>query len=134
MKKALQIIGILLVIALPAGMFGVYALWNKEHRDVGKEQPAYKLTTAELLTAFQENEEEANAKYIDKTVLITGEFLESEGDEDRITYILNGAACTMTNKPDKSPQPGEEVKIKGRVTSYDDLFGDIRLADCSLEN
>lgn len=134
MKKALQIIGILVVIAVPAVLFGVYALWNKEHRDVSSEKPEYSLKVEEILNAFEQDEEAANKKYIDKAVLITGEYLETEGDDTETTLILKGAACSMKNKPEVTPNPGDVISIQGRVTAYDDLFGDIRLADCTILN
>ncbi len=67
MKKALQIIGILLVIAVPAGIFGAYALWNKEHRDVASEKVAFEMTADELLNEF-EKDEEGNTKKVSKEV------------------------------------------------------------------
>ena len=134
MKKALQIIGILLVIAVPAGIFGAYALWNKEHRDVASEKVAFEMTADELLNEFEKNEEAANEKYIDKAVLITGEYLETENDYGAVTLILKGAACSMADSTEISLEAGQQVTVKGRVTSYDDLFGDIRLDDCTIPN
>ena len=69
MKKVLLVL--LALSALGAGI-GFY-MFNKPLTSTQSMKTDHKIQSNALLTAFEENEVEANAKYLDKVIEMTGE-------------------------------------------------------------
>ncbi len=123
MKKIL-IIGLIL-LAIGAGV-GTY-LWNKPHRTAENEKPVAMLTAEEIFTQFSEGEQDATAKYLDKTVQVTGtinNITTTETGDVKITLatsdILAEIACLMKPGENISAlKSGTEVAIKGICIGYD---------------
>lgn len=131
--KIIKITGVLGLLAVLAFAYVWFFVYNKSHRDIAGEKPAYELSSQELQQAFEDDIEAANQKFGDETVLITGAFIELDGDDENAKIILNGAVCAMKENPNQEFEVDQELTIKGRVTGFDDLFGDVRLSDCTLQ-
>ena len=126
MKK---IILIVLVLGLLGGGAAYFYVFHKPHRAPSEEKSSFQLTSIELASEFETNQASATEKYGDKVVEISGTAIEVKE-----TYIIldNVISCTPVEGTDftEAIQAGDEVIIKGRVISYDDLFEEVKLDNC----
>lgn len=133
MKKLL---GIGLLLALIVGGAG-YFMYNKPHQNMEKAKADVVLDARELFTAFEANETEANQKYLDKVVKVSGLVKEVSTDEEgNVSVTLEsgsemfGVICQMDNltQHDKTDfKPGEQVTFKGICTG---MLMDVVLVRC----
>ncbi|MCO6488524.1 MAG: hypothetical protein J5I98_08910 [Phaeodactylibacter sp.] len=135
MKKLL---GTGLLLALVAGGIG-YFMYNKPHQNMEKAQADVVLGAEELFTAFEANETEANQKYLDKVVKVSGLVKEVSTDEEgNVSVTLEsgsemfGVICQMDNLTQHGKtdfKPGEQVTFKGICTG---MLMDVVLVRCVL--
>lgn len=133
MKKILLL---LLALAL-IGLLAAYFIYNKPHRNMMKAEADIKLTAAELFSAFEENEAQANERYLDKIVVVTGQIKDISADEDgQISLTLQsdsdmfGVICQLDDlsQHDRTEFAiGETVSIKGICTG---MLMDVVLVRC----
>ena len=94
------------------------------------EEASHQITSNELIEFYERSTDSANAVYLDHVVLIEGEVVEV--DTASIT-IAPGVFCHFHSEADlSSVSAGDVVKIKGRIVGYDDLFGEVRMDNCSI--
>lgn len=122
---------VLLLVALTAGFAG-YFMWNKPKRDVENEK-GVAVSAAQLVKEFQENENEANAKYLDKAIEVTGLVAEvSKNQDGKQTILLSsddaftGVFCTLKDTENTSLATGANVTIKGICSG---MLSDVRLRE-----
>ena len=94
----------------------VIFVWNKPHRDASSETGLL-ITAAELQQAYAANEATANAKYLDKTLEVSGTVAGMEKNQDGKTVIylddaLSGVGCTLRDA-DATVKEGQTVVVKG---------------------
>ena len=77
-----KIVLILAVIGLVAAFIG-YKMYNKPHVDTSVTPMMSDLTTEALITAFKENESEANAKYLDRMIGVTGKIISIKSENNK---------------------------------------------------
>lgn len=124
MKKALIII---LALAVVGGFFG-YRMYNKPHKDMTEAESDLKVSAEELLSSFENDETNANAKYNDKVVEVSGSVSDVSTDEDGNVKVtldagnpMGGVICQLDNLSEhkRTDFPiGEEVAFKGLCTGY----------------
>ena len=119
MRKILIIVTLSCLAALTVG----YTLYNKKHRSVENER-AIELTAIDLFTAYETNETEANTKYLDKTLAVSGVISEITTNQDGNQVIILGTDdpifgihCTLVEE-NKNVIVGNAVTIKGICTGY----------------
>lgn len=124
----------LLVLAAVAGSV-YYFVINKPHKDVNDET-AISMAAPQLFAEFTANEQEANKKYLNKAILVSGMISTVEENQDKQKYIilqtddaLNGIMCTMRTN-DFSAKAGDQVSVKGFCSGF---VGDVKLTDCVLD-
>jgi hypothetical protein len=130
------IIGALIAVVL--GVVGVwfFVFYAPTHfkRDVADEK-GIPLTAAALVKAYQENEPNANALYLDKPLEIKGEISETKVDQVGNTTLslksedaFASVFCTL-KKADPSLKPGQTVTVKGICTGF---LSDVVLKDAII--
>ncbi|MBI1223646.1 MAG: hypothetical protein GC192_00285 [Bacteroidetes bacterium] len=121
MKKFLIVT---LILLLGAGIFG-YMQWNKPHQDIAAAKSDVTITATDLVAAFDSNEDEANAKYNDKIVEITGTVKETTQADGKTNVSLDagdsmsGVTCELDDlsTPKRTTfNPGEQVTFKCTCT------------------
>lgn len=119
------IIFIVVIIAL-----GGYLYVYQDHRDIEKENAVFTLTAEAITNEFEINPAEAETKYLNKTISITG--IVTEVSTNQIT-INNKVFCQLaeTNNDFKAY---ETLTIKGRFIGYDTLLEEIKLDQCYIIN
>lgn len=128
---------------LIAGVFGLllaggiaFYLYNKPHRDVASEKPAFTLTADQLFDEYEVDETAANAKYLDQTVEVTGTIAEvGTNDAGQNLVILSaenamigGISATFQEKTENLSE-GQSVSVKCRCTGK---LMDVVLINCTL--
>lgn len=101
----------------------VYYLNNKPHRDVTTEQ-GIQVTAQQIFDAFMTDETEANRKYLNKAIQVTGEVAEATKNQDNKRVVLLkttdpvfGVNCTFKNDPGEL-QAGSMITFKGICTGF----------------
>ena len=114
---------ILLLIVIGIGAFGYYN-YTKPLESVDDMATDVSLSSDQLLMAFESNETQANADYLDKVLSVSGNvgkvenkdgkstiYLETEND---LSYVI----CQLDDSQTDIPQVGSSVHVKGICSGY----------------
>lgn len=133
MKKVLILI--IIVATLLAGGAGFY-LFNKKVGGLEKVKEDYTITATLLYNAFETLEQEANAKYLNKVLLVEGTVVKVEIGEKYSSIILEadnaltgGINCSFNHEVE-GVSKGDVIAIKGRCQGY---LMDVVLTTCNIE-
>jgi hypothetical protein len=118
------------------------------HRDVVAEKASIEISAFGLVSSFLENSADANQKYLDNVVEITGTVKSVKPDQlQQIVILLKedgqlaGISCTFTSETSPTASElvvGSKITIKGIVragATYDadmDLYENVVVEKCSL--
>lgn len=125
MKKKLLIFIVLLV-----GVYFGYRYLYHDHRDIASEEASFTLTVDNLLKEFETDETKANAKYLDKPVLINGKV--TSVDLPAKTIVLDEKVFVLFSKTTEVKQ-GATLSVQGRLIGYDSLLGEIKLDQATIK-
>jgi len=120
MKK---VIIALVLLGLAGAGIGFY-MYNKPADKMEGLSVDANVTAQELFTAYEADEEAANAKYLDKVIQVTGKVAGTKKDEEKATILLDtgdmlaNIMCQMESMDDALPNEGESITIKGLCTGY----------------
>ncbi len=131
---AVVIAGLVVYTIIKPGWFmdvGMALTGGMKHRNAASEKPAFTLT-AESLTASFKNDTTALSKYIDKAILIEGKITAIDGSHVSMDNILCNVDSTELPKVGKLAV-GQTAKFQGRLTTYNDLLGEIDLDQCVIK-
>ena len=126
MGKKFKIVAILLVVLI-IGLFSYNYVMTSGGRDLEKETSEFSVSATAIFGDFSANAEMATKKYLNKAIEITG----------KVTNITENV-ITLDGKVSCQLQVSEQVnldsqvKIKGRVTGYDDLLEELKLDQCLI--
>lgn len=120
---------ILLVFSILV-LFLSYNFVFQNHRDIETEQADFKLTSRTLKGRFLNNAAQSEAKYLNKTIEISGSI--TEFNKDDIT-LDNSVFCSF-QKAISNPTVilKSRTKVKGRVIGFDDLLEQVKLDQCTI--
>ena len=107
-------------VGLASGCF----LIDPPHRDVAAEPAQFKMVPEELVTVLASGDSAA-ASYLNAVVELYGVVAEDDGQ--RVTLKGGVIAAWDTTRAHRTLEEGELLKLKGRVTGYDDLFEEVRM-------
>lgn len=131
MNKNFKTVAIIILILIAGGSAVGYVMWNKPKRNVENEK-GIEVTSAGLVKEYQANEAEANKKYLDKAIQVTGTVGEVKNNQDgKPTVTLTsddaftGVFCTMKEN-NAQPVAGAVVTIKGICSG---MLSDVRLRE-----
>jgi hypothetical protein len=126
MKTSVKIaLALVLIIALGGILGGLY-LFNKQHADLQKSKPDFVITATDLQKAFEDNEVDAMAKYVNKVIEVSGIIESVKTGEGNITNVtlktgsdFSSVICTLTPQSDASKLvPGNETTIRGECSGF----------------
>jgi hypothetical protein len=126
---------IVLLIAVIGVCTGIY-LWNKPHETVD-DKKGVEITAVALSAEYGSNEQQANAKYLNKVIEVSGVVAETEQNQDGGTMVIleasdpmAGVQCAMREKG-ITVNKGGNVTIKG-FCSGNGIMG-VSLTDCIIK-
>lgn len=139
MKLIWKILLTVVVLGLIAAGYGYYQ-FSRPNKDLLGAKPDITIDATELLGAFSDNEQTANAKYLNKVINVRGQLKAIERDSSGgISLSLDcanpiaGVACQL----DKSHladaewvHAGDSVSVVGVCTGY---LTDVVLVRCAID-
>ncbi len=129
MKKT----GYLFILVLLLLMtWAFYSYLYKEHRDIASEKGAFQVTANAIYEEFVKDEKAANAKYLDKTIEVSGKVTGVDAKENTIV-IDEKMFVYFKDKPSGEIKTQSNVKVKGRFMGYDNLLEEMKMDQSVLE-
>ncbi len=130
MKKGKVLLIVILIVIIVAGVVGAF-MWNKAP-DTVDDKPSVSIAAEVLSKAFEHNEQQANATYLNKALTVNGTISELDKNQDGKTVVIlqsedpmSGVQCTM--RDDVTFEVGAQVTIKGFCNGYTTV---VLLSDC----
>ena len=121
------IITLLVVVAFVAGAVYFYnGYLYKDARDIATEEAAHTLTAQQLLADYENNMAKADSLYLNETIIIQG-LVTQVADSSAIVDSV--VVCAFSTTPEI--KAGDKISIKGRCIGFDELFGEVKLDQCS---
>ncbi len=133
--KTIFKIAVLTLLALVT--FSVF-MYNKPHKNIARSKPSLFLSTDVIVSDFENNESEANTKYLEKVIEVKGTIanIEQAAEQTIVTLAttesMGGVMCYLphaTNQYLEKLNVADVVKIKGVCTGY---LMDVVLVKCVL--
>jgi hypothetical protein len=125
------------VVLLAAAGYGAYLYFKKAER-VMSGQATYSMTTSQLLSAFEQNEDSANKKYLNQIIEVTGTIESISPDSSGVNIQLGtdnpmaGVNCHFDQEVVSKLQQlkvNDSIKVKGQCSGY---LMDALLTRCDL--
>jgi hypothetical protein len=137
MKPRTKIVLFVLVLLGLAGAATGYYLFNLKEKDMSKEKPDFVITAADLQKAFEDDEVSAAARYVGKTVEVSGEInAVTPGENNSLNVALKTGSdfaeviCTFRDAAAAGkPEPGKQVTMRGKCSGY---LMDVLLQNCVI--
>lgn len=127
---------VVLILFIIGGFTVGYIMWNKPQRKVENEK-GIEVTSAQLVKAYQANEADANKRYLDKAIQVTGKVTAIKNNQDGLSTVtlasddaFTGVFCTLKQKPENITT-GNNVVIKGICSG---MLSDVRLREAVVVN
>ena len=105
-----------------------YMVNNMGKRDLQSEEAAFTLKAKDFVAEFAAKEADANKKYLEKPVVISGIITSVNNKEVIIDDVV---VCGFT-AAEASLKVGQTLNVKGRVVGFDDLMGSVNMDQCSI--
>ncbi|WP_310558345.1 OB-fold protein [Flavobacterium sp.] len=118
---------IVLIVVLIVGFLSYNYVMTGGARDLEKEKSEFTVSAVDVFGEFSANSEKANAKYINKAVEISGKVTSVT---DNVIMLDEKVSCQLLVS--EKVALNSKVKIKGRVTGYDDLLEELKLDQCLI--
>lgn len=126
MKKKLLIVCFFVIITAVL----IYNYVYKSHRDISNEKESFAISVIDLKNDYRKNDSLANAKYLDKTIVIYGK-ITSLDLANRILSVDTSLSAIL-KESGVSLNLNDSIKLKGRFIGYDDLLEEFKMDECSV--
>jgi hypothetical protein len=130
MKRALVTLPLLILLCI--AVWAVYE-YKKPHTGAGNKTTDVQIDAVALYNDFAKNETNANAKYLDKIIEVTGTVDAIQNSNGALVVMLNSnqmmgeISCKMFDNADSVYKKGEKIIIKGKCAGF---LSDVNLVDC----
>jgi len=119
---------VLFSLILVVGILFAYHYIYPNHRVISEEPVSYKLDAESFFNEFTEDSQQAELKYLDQTIIVSG-----------VVTSINAKSVTINNKVygqfetlNSDLKVNDSIAVKGRCIGYDDLLEEIKLDQCSI--
>ena len=120
---------ILIVIMIIAYL--AYNYIYQDHRDIQNEDAEYTVMASDMSNEFEVNPSASEAKYLNKTIIVSGEVSEVNGNQITLNNIV---FCQFTDNTQQQVKTQENITVKGRFIGFDNLLEEIKLDQCKIIN
>ena len=117
-------------LVLIIGLIFAYNYIYPDHRSISDEPVSYTLDAAFFFNEFKADSHQAELKYLDQTVVVSG-----------LITSINSETITISNKIycqfevlNNDLKVNDSIVVKGRCIGFDDLLEEIKLDQCSIVN
>lgn len=129
MKKKLIITLAVVLLLGAAAAYVYYGVLYKEGRNIAEEEAAHTLPAAKLVESYTANQAKADSLYLNKTIEVQGVVTAAQ---DSVLTVGGNVFCSFDTLPDKT-KLNKPVTIKGRCIGFDELFGEVKLDQCTIK-
>lgn len=126
MKKKLLIVCFFVIISTVL----IYNYVYKSHRDISNEKESFAISVIDLKNDYRKNDSLANAKYLDKTIVIYGKI--TSLDLANRLLSVDTSLSAILKESGVSLNLNDSIKLKGRFIGYDDLLEEFKMDECSV--
>jgi hypothetical protein len=112
-------------------VFGIIIAYNymyPDHRSISEETVSYTLDADSLFNEFTEDSQQAELKYLDQTIIVSGVITSINANSVTISNKIYGQFETLNS----DLKVNDPIAVKGRCIGYDDLLEEIKLDQCSI--
>ena len=113
-------------------VFGIIIAYNymyPDHRSISEETVSYTLDADSLFNEFTEDSQQAELKYLDQTIIVSGVITSINANSVTISNKIYGQFETLNS----DLKVNDSIAVKGRCIGYDDLLEEIKLDQCSIK-
>lgn len=126
MKKKLLIVCFFVIISTVL----IYNYVYKSHRDISNEKESFAISVIDLKNDYRKSDSLANAKYLDKTIVIYGKI--TSLDLANRLLSVDTSLSAILKESGVSLNLNDSIKLKGRFIGYDDLLEEFKMDECSV--
>ena len=110
---------------LAAALAGIgWLMMERPHRDIGAEAARFKMVPQELVQAMAAGDS-TSAVYLNEVVELFGVV---DSDDGKRVALKGGVLASWdSTRAHRLLEAGELLRVKGRVTYYDDMFDEVRM-------
>lgn len=124
MENFFKILAIIVVVLI-VGFFSYDYVMTGGGRDLEKEKSEFNVSAVDIFAEFSANAQTATKKYLNKAVEISGKVTTIN---ENVIIVDEKVSCQLLKS--EEVVLNSQVKIKGRVTGYDDLLEELKLDQC----
>ncbi len=121
------------VFGLFLSIITLYFYMYQSHRDIASENVAFETSVSELSQRFINNPDSSTVTYADQTISIYGNVTALDLKQNSIT-LDDKLIASLTKEEIEKLKNGDLVKLKGRFIGYDELFEELRMDQCIVED
>ena len=131
------IIAIALIAAIAFGIYYYVFVYSSQHRRQVQSEIGIVITSDSLVAKYQADEKLANSLYLNKAVVVTGNLLSIDKNQEGKTTLVIGrsdsfsnVSVTMISTAPIAQKVGESITIKGLCTG---ALSDVVITDGVVE-
>jgi hypothetical protein len=128
-KRNFKIVIIAVLIILSGLLYGYYGFLYKQSRDISNERSAFSVQAHGLAGEYETNMKSADSKYLNRAIEIKGKVTEIR---DSLLILDAKVVCGFDVKP-ADAEINKNITVKGRCIGFDELFGEVKLDQCTIK-
>lgn len=129
-KKKFRIAAIVVLLITASLLYGYYGFLYKPARDISSETSAFTVAANGLANEYEKDAKIADTKYLNQTIEIKGKVTEIR---DSLVILDTKIVCGFDALP-TAIAVNKNVTIKGRCIGFDELFGEVKLDQCTIKH
>jgi hypothetical protein len=107
-----------------------YSYVYQSHRDISIEKPKLFVSSDSLHHHFAQQQKKSYKLYMNQVLAVEGTILSLS---QQMIMLKPGISCLKDSSSEfNSINVGDRVTIKARCIGYDDLFGEVKMDQCTL--
>lgn len=128
-KRKFRIVIIAALIVVSGLLYGYYGFLYKPARDINSESSAFTVPAHGLAGEYAANMKSADSKYLNQAIEIKGKITEIR---DSLIILDTKVVCGFDAMP-ANAEVNKNITIKGRCIGFDELFGEVKLDQCTIK-
>lgn len=130
MNKRRLGIGVVVLLVLVSGLlYGYYGFLYKPVRNIEAERSAFVMPAHKLAVEYTSDSGKADGNYLNQTIEIKGKITEVR---DSLIILNDKIVCGFDAMP-MNADVNKNITVKGRCIGFDELFGEVKLDQCTIK-
>jgi hypothetical protein len=129
MKKKLLITLVAVLMLGAAAAYVYFGVLYKDGRNIAQEEATHTLPAAKLVAHYTTNPQQADSLYLNKTIAVQGVVTAAQ---DSVLTVGGSVFCSFDGLAGRAAL-NKTVTVKGRCIGFDELFGEVKLDQCTIK-